>query len=46
VAIERAAALAGKAAPVLGTIKQRMYAPVLVALRDAEIAAPTTALPA
>jgi enoyl-CoA hydratase/carnithine racemase len=46
VAVERAAALAGKAAPVLGTIKQRMYAPVLVALRDAQIAAPTTALPA
>jgi Delta3-Delta2-enoyl-CoA isomerase len=36
VAVERAAALAGKAAPVLGTIKQRMYAPVLSTLRDAE----------
>jgi Delta3-Delta2-enoyl-CoA isomerase len=36
VAVERAAGLAGKAAPVLGTIKQRMYAPVLSALRDAE----------
>jgi Delta3-Delta2-enoyl-CoA isomerase len=34
VAVERAAALAGKAAPVLGTIKQRMYAPVLSTLRD------------
>lgn len=36
VAVERAAALAGKAAPVLGTIKQRMYAPVLSTLREAE----------
>jgi enoyl-CoA hydratase/carnithine racemase len=34
VAVERAAALAGKAAPVLGTIKERMYAPVLSVLRD------------
>ena len=35
-AMERAAALAGKAAPVLGLIKQRMYAPVLQALRTAD----------
>jgi Delta3-Delta2-enoyl-CoA isomerase len=34
-ALQRAAALAGKAAPVLGTIKERMYAPVLSTLRDA-----------
>ena len=33
-AIERAAALAGKAAPVLATIRKRMYAPVLTALRQ------------
>jgi enoyl-CoA hydratase/carnithine racemase len=35
VAVQRAAALAGKAAPVLGTIKRRMYATVLSTLRDA-----------
>ena len=33
VAVERAAALAPKAAPVLGAIKTQMYAPVLTALR-------------
>jgi Delta3-Delta2-enoyl-CoA isomerase len=35
VAVDRAAALAPKASAVLGTIKQRMYAPVLATLRDA-----------
>jgi enoyl-CoA hydratase/carnithine racemase len=35
VAVEQAAALASKASPTLGTIKQRMYAPVLQALREA-----------
>jgi enoyl-CoA hydratase/carnithine racemase len=35
-ALERAAALAGKASAVLGTIKQRMYAPALLALRTAD----------
>jgi enoyl-CoA hydratase/carnithine racemase len=35
VALERAGTLAPKASPVLATIKQRMYAPVLAALRDA-----------
>ena len=34
VAVERAAALAAKAAPVLGAIKTEMYAPVLAALRE------------
>ena len=34
-AVERAAALAGKAGPTLGTIKARMYGPALAALRDA-----------
>jgi enoyl-CoA hydratase/carnithine racemase len=33
-AIERAGQLAEKAGPTLGTIKQRMYEPVLAALRD------------
>ena len=33
-AVERAAALAGKASPTLGTIKSRMYAPVLDLLRE------------
>jgi enoyl-CoA hydratase/carnithine racemase len=33
-AMERAAALAAKAAPVLGAIKAGMYAPVLAALRE------------
>jgi Delta3-Delta2-enoyl-CoA isomerase len=33
-AVERAAALAGKAAPVLGAIKTQMYGPVLAALRE------------
>jgi enoyl-CoA hydratase/carnithine racemase len=33
-AVERAAALAGKAAPVLGAIKTGMYGPVLSALRE------------
>ncbi len=37
-ALERAAALADKASAVLGTIKQRMYAPVLLALRTADSA--------
>jgi enoyl-CoA hydratase/carnithine racemase len=36
-ALERAAALAGKAHPVLGTIKHRMYASVLSALRTGEL---------
>jgi enoyl-CoA hydratase/carnithine racemase len=35
-AVERAAALAGKASAVLGTIKQRMYAPAIRALRAAD----------
>lgn len=35
VAVERAAALAAKAAPVLGAIKTEMYGPVLAALRKA-----------
>lgn len=35
VAVEQAAALAPKAGPTLGTIKQRMYQPVLTALREA-----------
>jgi Delta3-Delta2-enoyl-CoA isomerase len=34
VAVQRAAMLAGNAAPVLGTIKKVMYAPVLSVLRD------------
>jgi len=34
VAVERAAALAPKAAPVLGAIKAQMYAPALSALRE------------
>lgn len=33
-AIERAAPLAAKAGPTLATIKQRMYAPAIAALRD------------
>jgi enoyl-CoA hydratase/carnithine racemase len=33
-AVELAGSLAGKAGPVLGTIKARMYAPVLETLRD------------
>jgi enoyl-CoA hydratase/carnithine racemase len=36
-AVERAAALAGKASPTLGTIKARMYAPALAALREASL---------
>jgi enoyl-CoA hydratase/carnithine racemase len=36
-AVERAAALAGKASPTLGTIKSRMYVPALAALRDAAL---------
>jgi enoyl-CoA hydratase/carnithine racemase len=36
-AVERAAALAGKASPTLGTIKARMYAPVVAALREASL---------
>jgi enoyl-CoA hydratase/carnithine racemase len=36
-AVERAAALAGKASPTLGTIKSRMYAPALAALREAAL---------
>ena len=36
-AVERAAALAGKASPTLGTIKSRMYAPALAALREASL---------
>jgi enoyl-CoA hydratase/carnithine racemase len=36
-AVERAAALAGKASPTLGTIKSRMYVPALAALRDASL---------
>jgi enoyl-CoA hydratase/carnithine racemase len=36
VALERAAALASKAAPVLGAIKTQMYAPVLATLRTRE----------
>jgi enoyl-CoA hydratase/carnithine racemase len=41
-AVERAAALASKAAPVLGAIKKTMYAPVLSALRapDSDSLAP------
>ncbi|WP_229074364.1 enoyl-CoA hydratase-related protein [Actinoplanes sp. DH11] len=35
-AVETAAALTGKAGPTLGTIKTRMYAPVLHTLRDRE----------
>jgi enoyl-CoA hydratase/carnithine racemase len=35
-AIEQAAALTGKAGPTLGTIKARMYAPVIALLRDDE----------
>ena len=34
-AMELAAPLAGKASDTLGTIKQRMYGPVLAALRSA-----------
>jgi enoyl-CoA hydratase/carnithine racemase len=34
VAVERAAALAPKAAPVIGAIKTQMYLPVLAALRE------------
>ena len=36
-AVERAAALAGKASPTLGTIKSRLYAPVLATLRAAAL---------
>jgi len=36
-AVERAAAMAGKASPTLGTIKSRMYAPALAALREASL---------
>ena len=36
-AVERAAALAGKASPTLGTIKARMYAPALATLRAAAL---------
>jgi enoyl-CoA hydratase/carnithine racemase len=35
-AVEIAASQVGKAGPVLGTIKARMYSPVLNALRDRE----------
>ncbi|MGH8861199.1 MAG: enoyl-CoA hydratase/isomerase family protein, partial [Jatrophihabitantaceae bacterium] len=35
-AIEMARPLAGKAGPTLGTVKARMYAPALAALRDTE----------
>lgn len=41
-AIERAAALAGKAGPTLGTIKSRMYAPALEVLRNDRFGAPPT----
>ena len=37
-AIEIAAALAAKAGPTVGTIKSRMYAPALEALRDKDVA--------
>jgi Delta3-Delta2-enoyl-CoA isomerase len=40
VAVERAAALAGKASPTLGVIKQRMYATALSTLRDASTLSP------
>ena len=36
-AVERAAALAGKASPTLGTIKARMYGPALTLLREASL---------
>jgi enoyl-CoA hydratase/carnithine racemase len=36
-AVERAAPLAGKASPTLGTIKSRMYAPVVTLLREASL---------
>ena len=40
VALERAAALAGKASAVLGAIKRGMYGPALAALRTADAVAP------
>jgi enoyl-CoA hydratase/carnithine racemase len=43
-AIERAAGLAAKASPVLGTIKRRMYAPTLSALRSSTLDVPDDVL--
>ncbi len=38
-AVEQAAALASKAAPVLGAIKKQMYAPLLAVLRTTSVSA-------